>query len=261
MQRGINSLVKFSLKFFNYHEDNSGYRKSVALLVNNKELLKLSDVWGEITNNVRTEKDLYKNDRNEVLGTGEFNVHGYKGIVALSNSLEIKDKSKWISLDVHIIFNYMPLNVTKLDVGVKGEEWYDNHFSISPEDSYVSYTFDLPSLPWPTVSSSYASSNKVKPVFSDLKQNKFNYYNKSDKIQGDWAYGLRFVTRANNGKWPTDDELVKITDYKIGSSSETKVNGKYKLCDANINQATVNLELDNYKAHKIYPLVLLHMGD
>ena len=249
--------VKFSLKFFNYHEDNSGYRKSVALLVNNKELLKLSDVWGEITNNVRTEKDLYKNDRNEVLGTGEFNVHGYKGIVALSNSLEIKDKSKWISLDVHIIFNYMPLNVTKLDVGVKGEEWYDNHFSISPEDSYVSYTFDLPSLPWPTVSSSYASSNKVKFVFSDLKQNKFNYYNKSDKIQGDWAYGLRFVTRANNGKWPTDDELVKITDYKIGSSSETKVNGKYKLCDANINQATVNLELDNYKAHKIYPLVSL----
>ena len=38
--------LKFSLKFFNYHEDNSGYRKSVALLVNNKELLKLSDVWG-----------------------------------------------------------------------------------------------------------------------------------------------------------------------------------------------------------------------
>lgn len=38
--------VKFALKFFNYHEDNSGYRGPVALLVNNKEMLKLSDVWG-----------------------------------------------------------------------------------------------------------------------------------------------------------------------------------------------------------------------
>ena len=247
--------VKFALKFFNYHEDNSGYRGPVALLVNNKEMLKLSDVWGEITDNVRTEKDLYKNNRNYVLGTKEFEAHGYKGIVALSNSLEETDKSKWISLDVHIIFYYMPLNVTKLVVGVKGEEWYDNHFSYTPEASYVSHTFDLPSITWPNVSSSYAGSNKVKFVFSDLKSNKFPHYNGSNTIQGDWVYGLRFVTRANNSKWPTVDELVEIIDYKGDNNTESPVNAKYKLCDANIKQATVTLELDNYKSHPIYPLI------
>ena len=116
--------LKFSLKFFNYHEDNSGFEGPVELMVNKNKILNLNDVWEEITDNRKTEKDVYKNYRNEVVGTLKFDTLGYKGVIALSNSLEEKDDSKWISLDIHIIFRSMPLYVKELEIGVKGKWVY-----------------------------------------------------------------------------------------------------------------------------------------
>lgn len=251
--------LKFSLKFFNYHEDNSGFEGPVELMVNKNKILNLNDVWEEITDNRKTEKDVYKNYRNEVVGTLKFDTLGYKGVIALSNSLEEKDDSKWISLDIHIIFRSMPLYVKELEIGVKGKWVYykdKKHKNEVVPNAYVSQAFALPTPAWPSINTSYASSKKVKFVLSGLESKTFANSNGKENSKGDWTYGLRFVTREKNGgNWPKDDELVKILDYKGDNNTASPVNAKYKLCDANIKQATVTLELDNYKAHPIYPLI------
>lgn len=251
--------LKFSLKFFNYHEDNSGFEGPVQLMVNKYKILNLNDVWEEITDNRKTEKDVYKNYRNEVVGTLEFDTLGYKGVIALSNSLEETDDSKWISLDVYIIFRSMPLYVKELEIGVKGKWVYykdKKHKNEVVPNAYVSQAFALPQPAWPSINTSYAGSKKVKFVLSGLESKTFANSNGKENSNGDWTYGLRFVTREKNGgNWPKDDELVKIIDYKGDNNTESPVNAKYKLCDANIKQATVTLELDNYKAHPIYPLI------
>lgn len=255
------AYLKFGMNYFNYHESNSGFSGDVELWLNGVHVCNLNDAWEYITDRRPGDKEKYIKDHDywSVLGKElPFDEFGYKGVVVLTNSGESNDK--WISIDVNILLEKIPTwraNKT-IDVMVSGRWEYvndKNQFQPVKDPCNVSFTFDPPSFgTWPSVSQlKYTGNKAVSITMSGMKRETYDYYN-GTKNSGTWTYGLQF---SNQERLVLDNKyLLNILKYSDNTApTAVSVNSKFKEANTGITEATVTLEVDNWKSYELYPAI------
>lgn len=253
--------LKFVLGYFNYDGSNGAFDGDVWLRINGKNAVKLNEIMPEITGNKNNENAVKGKDDNfhKVLGYQYFKTDdSFSGYVALANSYTEGQSTKWVRTDVYIMLESVPTWSWRknIKISVKGNWLY---YDKRTDNCEVSTYFSPPSessLHLPTYTScERTGNNQVKIVLSDLKADKFPYYNGSKTTQGNWTYSLRFATRANNDKWPDNSDLLKISQVVYSDNTNETVNNYEKSTKAGVTQVTATLQADNYKAFCIYPVV------
>ncbi|MGM9694252.1 MAG: LamG-like jellyroll fold domain-containing protein [Alloprevotella sp.] len=249
--------LKFTLKYFNYDGDNSGFEGDVYLTLQYDQLFDLdvatlSEAWDSITDIRKKEGIIKDKSYPRKLGSVEFNYLGYVGVVVLSNSRKVSDK--WIALDVDLILSEMPFNRETFRVGVRGN-WVRKDGKETERD-FVYTTFGAASFDIPQIESpKYVGKGKVELPLSGFANEQFNHSNGKQDVKGDWIYGLRFAYNHHNS-FPSNDALYSILTYTDDTmTGATAMNGKYKETAAKTTKATVTLKVDNYKAQQVYPIV------
>ena len=255
------AYLKFGMNYFNYHESNSGFSGDVELWLNGVHVCNLNDAWEYITDRRPDKKEDYIKDHDYWSVLGEelpFDKFGYKGVVVLTNSGESNDK--WISIDVNILLEEIPTwraNKT-IDVMVSGRWEYvndKNQFQPVKDPCNVIIAFDPPSFgTWPSVSQlKYTGNKAVSITMSGMKRETYDYYN-GTKNSGTWTYGLQF---SNQERLVLDSKsLLTILKYSDNTApTAVSVNSNFKEANTGITEATVTLEVDNWKSYELYPAI------
>lgn len=243
--------VSFQLKFFNYDGSNSGFTGPVFLMIDGKDMLQLDNVWGGIRrkSDESIKSSGHADRKKNILGTKYFSSGNYLGWVALSNLVEVDDK--WMSVTVDLILE-RPFYNKSIKVGVSGT--WSNHDNASSTKT-VTCNYNYPSVPWPNLYVQRTGSKVAKFYATGLPAHK--YPNKGGKgVEGTWQYCLRFSSVDNADKnWPTNLYTIKqYWDNK--NSTPVTVNKNFVDCTTGASDVNMTLELDNYRAFRIYPYLI-----